>query len=493
MSGAGGAIGLGGSSTISGGAGATGGRPFAGGAPGSGVAARSGGGMGSGGTGAGATNIGGANLQANLGGAGAGGNTSTGGAINVGGSAGTGIATCAVTPAVRTLLTDVEARLALLTGNTAQWWLTHGVDTANGGFYGTLNTQGVAVAPRDKGLIQQTRHLWTFSVYFERRGRLPAAKAAADSAYQFIVSHMRDAGDGEFYFKVDETGTTVVDGKKLLYAEGFAVYALAEYGRIFNVQAAKDYALACFRSMDARAHDATNKGYDQLRDAPGWLAAGVEKETNTHIHLMEAFTALYAATSDAAVGVRLNELIDVVVTKLLQPTNYVAQSFKANWIPTGAPYVSYGHDLETAWLLVDAARVAGRTGEAGLRAASVAMGKHSSDRGFNVTTGAYNYDGVPNSSTVNNTEHIWWVEFESLSGNYWLYRLTCDPIYLSRLESTLKWIEARRDPSGEWYWGNLVNGSIGPHGSNKGDEWKASYHDMRALMYTGDWVQGTLN
>ena len=47
--------------------------------------------------------------------------------------------------------------------------------------------------------------------------------------------------------------------------------------------------------------------------------------------------------------------------------------------------------------------------------------------------------------------------------------LVVDPLYLTRLESTLKWIEARRDPTDEWYWGNLPNGAIGPHGTNKGD------------------------
>jgi mannobiose 2-epimerase len=456
------------------------------------------GGLATGGTATGGSATGGAATGGAATGGLATGGAATGGAatggLATGGAATGGTGACTVTPSVRTLLTDVEGRLTFLTSNTANWWLTHGVDTTYGGFYGTLNAQGNSIAPRDKGLIQEARHLWTFSLYYERRGALPAAKAAADSTYAFIVSHLRDTSDGEFFFKVNETGTTVVDSKKLLYAEGFAVYALAEYGRVFNVQAAKDYALACFRHMDARAHDATYGGYDQRNDPPGWLATGVEKETNTHIHLMEAYTALYEATSDATVGVRLNELIDVVVQHLLQPTNYVAQNFKRDWTPFGSVFVSYGHDLETAWLLMDAARAAGRATEAGVRAAALAMGRHSSERGFDAATGGYFYEGVPNSTTVNNTEHIWWVEFESLSGNYWLYRLTCDPVYLDRLELTLHWVEARRDPTyGEWYWGNLPNGSIGPHGTNKGDEWKASYHNLRALVFAGDWVHGTLN
>jgi cellobiose epimerase len=400
---------------------------------------------------------------------------------------------CVVTPAARTLLTDVQSRLAFLTTDTANWWLTHGIDPTYGGFYGSLDAQGNSVSPRDKGLIQEARHLWAFSMYYERRSATPAVKAAADSTYQFIVSHLRDASDGEFFYKVNETGSSVLDNRKLLYAEGFAVYALAEYGRVFGVQQAKDYALACFLHFDARTHDTVYGGYDQRAD-PGWMSAGAEKETNTQIHLMEAFTELYEATGNATAGARLGEMIDVTIDHLLQPTNYVSKEFKLDWTPWGSTIVSYGHDLETAWLLMDAARAAGRDTEPRIIAAAIAMGAQSSFNGLDAATGGYFYEGVPNTTTVTNTEHVWWVEFESLSGNFRLYRLTCDPTYLTRLETTLDWLEARRDPTGgEWYWGHWPDGSMGPRGTLKGEEWKASYHDLRALVYSGDWISDALN
>jgi len=193
------------------------------------------------------------------------------------------------------------------------------------------------------------------------------------------------------------------------------------------------------------------------------------------------------------VGARVSELVDVTADHMLQPGGYQALEFLLDWTPHGTPTVSYGHDLETAWWLLESARAVGRDSEPKVTNAALTMGRNSSLAGFNATTGAYNYDGTP-GGPVGNTEHVWWVEFESLSGNFWLYRLTCDPAYLDRMETTLHWIEARRDSTyGEWYWGHWPDGSMGPRGTNKGEEWKASYHDLRSLVFNGDWIQSALN
>ena len=233
------------------------------------------------------------------------------------------------------------------------FWTSKGVDREFGGFHGTLDRQGVPKEPTDKGLIQQSRHLWTLSTWYERRDASPTVKALADDTYRFLVDHFLEA-DGEFVFKVSRDGKKVTDPKKLLYAESFAIYALATYGRVFGVQVAKEQALACFRSIDKRAHDAKNLGYDQTHD-PGWLAKGAHKGTNTHIHLLEAFTELVRATGDAAVRERLEELVTVTRTKLFQPEfHYVHKEFLVDWTPHGERQCSYGHDLETVWLLLDA-------------------------------------------------------------------------------------------------------------------------------------------
>lgn len=395
-----------------------------------------------------------------------------------------------IDPALAARLASLSARLTPLAERTFEFWRAHGPDVSFDGFHGTLDRQGNPIAPDDKGLIQQTRHLWTLSTWYERREASAEVAALAGATYAFIEQSFIDATDGAFVFKVSRDGSRVVDAKKQLFAESYAIYALATYGRVFSVAEATLAAQTRFEAIDESRHDSVFGGYDQRGD-PGVGTPGVEKDTNTHLHLMEAFTALYEATGDALVAARLSELVDVVAERLLQPEGYVHADFGLDFTLRGAPRVSYGHDLETAWLLLEAARVLGREGEAGIRAAALAMAQHSAERGADTLRGGYFEAGTPGGA-VNDFDKIWWVQFEALAGLWWAYELSRDPAHLDRLEATLDWIEQSEDvPNGEWFAATNADGS--PAGVDyKGDEWKASYHSVRALVFVQDWITAEL-
>lgn len=392
-------------------------------------------------------------------------------------------------PALVRRLSELSARLTPLASRTAAFWIQRGPDPLFGGFHGTLDRNGNAIAPEEKGLIQQTRHLWTLSTWYERREQSAAVAELAADMYAFIRRSFL-AADGAFVFKVSRDGSRVVDSKKQLFAESYAIYALSTYGRVFGVEEATGLALRRFLSIDASRHDAVFGGYDQSGD-PGFLSAGAEKDTNTHLHLMEAFTALYEATADARVSARLNELVELFAERLLQPAGHVPAEFSRDWTPFGAPRVSYGHDLETAWLLLEAARVLGRSADTSLRSAALVMAAHSAARGFDAATGAYFEAGVPNGA-VNDFDRIWWVQFEALEGLWWAYDVSGEGGYLDRLERTLGWIEESEDlPAGEWFATTNANGTaVGA--DYKGDEWKESYHPVRSLVFLQDWIADEL-
>lgn len=382
-------------------------------------------------------------------------------------------------------LQALSARLAPLGARTSSFWFTRGPDAQFGGFHGTLDRAGNPIAPEDKGLIQQVRHLWTLSLWYERREASTAVRALAASTYAFVRRSFLDTTDGAFVFKVSRDGTRIVDGKKQLFAESFALYALATYGRVFGVAEAVELALARFSSIDRR-HDQSFGGYDQTGD-PGFMSAGAEKDTNTHLHLMEAFTALYEATADARVASRLSELVDLFANTLRQPSGYIPAEYERDWTPFGAASVSYGHDLETSWLMLEAARVLGRQNEASVRSAALAIAEHSARRGFDATLGGYFELGVP-AGAVTDRDKIWWVQFEALSGLWWAYASSRDEVYLERLSATLAWIEAVEDrPRGEWFATTNPDGTASG-ADYKGDEWKESYHPVRALVYLQDWI-----
>ena len=389
-------------------------------------------------------------------------------------------------------LGTLQARLEALAGGLMVFWKAHGPDPKFGGIYGYHDRRGTPREDADKGLIQQSRHLWSFSTWYTRREQSPEIKAVADGIYGFITGHMRDEKDGEFFYGVSRDGTRVVDAKKQLYAESFAIFALSTYAQAFGVTRAGEQALSCFRSIDGRSHDAEHSGYDQTKD-PGWLPPGAQKDTNTHIHLLEAFTALYRQSKDAVVRTRLEELVKVIAARIVQPGNYAHKEFYRDWRVFGEPVVSYGHDLETTWLLLDALDALGTPLEPQVSQVAAALGKHSAELGFDGEKGGYFEEGIPGESPVK-LEKIWWVQAEALPGLWWLYRLSGETTFLERLESTLAWIEtAQVDREfGEWYWGINPDGSIGPRGDHKGEEWKAEYHALRATLFTADWIKDSL-
>ncbi len=384
-------------------------------------------------------------------------------------------------------LNAIQMRLSVLGSEVFDFWKTKGPDRKYGGFYGRLDREGNPGPPTDKGVIQQARHLWAVSTWAGLKNQRTETKPMADSLYQFLTLRFRDQ-DGEFFLKVNDAGDRVIDRSKWMYAQGFAIYGLVEYARVFNVPEAGQIALQCFRSLDKRTHDSRYGGYAAPQDPP-WLPSGATKDTNTIIHLLEPFTTLYHLSSDALVRERLQELVGIFTDKIVQPQGYAHTEFASDWQPIGSPRVSYGHDLETAWLLLEAARAVGRDGDSKVLNAIKAIGTHASQRGFDPQKGGYFEGGVPQGA-ANALEKVWWVQAESLLGLWRLYQLTGETVHIDRLESTLTWIENyQRDKQyGEWYWGILPDGSPGSHGNDKGGEWKASYHNLRALLFGESWI-----
>jgi cellobiose epimerase len=408
----------------------------------------------------------------------------------VDGVADSGGAGAALDPALAARYAELSARLAPLAARTARFWLQHGPDAEFGGFHATLDRQGNPVAPADKGLIQQARQLWMLSTWYERRETTAAVRALAEQVYRFFRRSFLDPVDGGFFYEVSRDGSRVLDGKKQLFAESYAIYALSTYGRVFGDAEASALALGRFGSIDASRHDASNGGYDQRTD-PGTLSPGAAKDTNTHLHLLEGFAALYEATGDARVGARLGELVDLFATRLRQPSGYVHAEFTLSWAPFGTPRVSYGHDLETAWLLLDAARVLGRSGELSLRAAASSIAAHSAGPGFDARSGGF-FESGPSAGAADDFDKVWWVQFEASLGLWWAHELDPQPLYLERLGRTLDWIELTEDlPVGEWFATSNADGSAAG-ADYKSDEWKDGYHSVRALVFLQDWLDARL-
>lgn len=246
--------------------------------------------------------------------------------------------------------------LKSLTSDMSSFWVQHGLDVQWGGFHGTLDRTGGATQPYDKGLVQQARHMWTFSTLYMKGWRDKHVRQAADSAYNFLTQHMLDPSDGVYYWSVSRNGSRISDPSKNLYGNWFVIYGLAQYAKAFGSSAAQQHGLAAFRSVDRKFHDNVTKGYDETKSAPVFDSILLKNSTkrsktfNFMLHAIEALGNLYKRTEDDAVKGRLMECLGIFMNKMILGSDIYA-NYDLSWKPVGDDFISYGHNLEAAWLL----------------------------------------------------------------------------------------------------------------------------------------------
>ena len=82
------------------------------------------------------------------------------------------------TETIRARLSRARERVEALLEAAMDFWLRHGFDESSGGFYGELNRFGEPAPNSVRGLVQQTRHLFSFSAYYRLRPDLPVERKA---------------------------------------------------------------------------------------------------------------------------------------------------------------------------------------------------------------------------------------------------------------------------------------------------------------------------
>ena len=370
--------------------------------------------------------------------------------------------------------------------NILKFWIDHAVDRRYDGMVGWLSREGQPILPGTKSLVQQARIVWTFAAAY-RKYPEPMYKEVATHTLKFLRLNMFDKKNGGFYWLATREGR-VVNDKKHLYGQSFAIYALAEYARAFGDDGARKEALNLFNLIDRKAHDDGNGGYREAFSV-NWqrlnndttVGSGDDKSMNTHLHLLESFMALYEITGSEIVRERIEELIKIFTDKIVDAKNgYARSKFSDDWKPLNTNTRSYGHDIELSWLLTEAVRVLGRRQDPKIQKVALLLVDNTLRFGFDQKQGGEFYDGPPRGSATNRRK-IWWVQAEVLVGLLNAYQLTKNPLYYERFEQQAQFVfnHFTDHKYGEWHNTIEVDGRII---GDKANEWKAPYHAGRACL-----------
>jgi cellobiose epimerase len=376
--------------------------------------------------------------------------------------------------------------------NILPFWLNKSIDRINGGYTINFGPRGEANGPGVKMIVSQARTVWLFARAARAGYCGKECLDAAEHGYRFLRGKMWDERNGGFYWEVDATGNKKQRTGKHLYGQSFALYAVSEYALATRRKDLLDFAVKFFNLLEAKAHDAKFGGYHEFFDA-GWGEAKDEspylggnpglKLMNTHLHLLEALTTFYRASKLPLARERLIELINIQSNAVVRKSlGACTDKYERDWTPRlegEFARVSYGHDLENIWLLIDACDAAGISNYPLLDLYRTLF-DYSMKFGYDTREGGFFDSGWFNQPADRLTK-VWWVEAEAIVSALYMFRLTREPKYLAVFEKTYQFIEKYQTDweNGEWH------ANINPNGQPQGDKaqpWKAGYHNGRAMI-----------
>lgn len=358
-------------------------------------------------------------------------------------------------------------------------------DDVNGGFYGYKDFDLNIDRKSEKGCILNSRILWFFSNAYLTLKDEDLLKYA-DHAYDFMVKNCFDDVNGGIYWSLNYDGTPC-DTTKHTYNQAFAIYALSTYFDATGKEEAINHAYELYDIIE-------NKMTDEL----GYLEAftidfkpesneklsenGVmaEKTMNTLLHVFEAYTECVRVTAHQGMKERLYFMLDVIDKKIYNRQLNRQEVFFDREYNSLIDLHSYGHDIETAWL-VD-------------RCLDVLDDKEMTER-ISVITRALTekiYDRAYVSHSllnecekgVDNTTRIWWVQAEAVVGFYNGYARTGIEKYRDAALDIFDYIEDKlvdKREGSEWFWCLDENGEPSTRQPIV-EPWKCPYHNGRMCM-----------
>ena len=356
-------------------------------------------------------------------------------------------------------------------------------DDEFGGYYGYMDYNLKLDKKAVKGCILNSRITWFFAnayTLLKDESLLEEAK----HGFAFMKEHCMDKENGGIFWSMKYDGTPE-DTTKHTYNQAFSIYALSSYYEATHDEEALVMAKELFHIIETKCTDeigykeAFDKEFHEVEnDKLSENGVIAEKTMNTLLHVFEAYTELYRVAKLPEVKERLEWIMDTFADKVYNPKLHRQEVFFDRNMNTILDLHSYGHDIETAWLMDRGVEVLGE------KKYEEKMTPITKDLTAEIYKVAFDGHSLANECEkgVVNVHRIWWVQAETVIGflNGWQK----DPSkteYLEAAKSEWQFIKDHvmdKRQGSEWFW--EVDPSGKPYeGRPIVEPWKCPYHNGR--------------
>lgn len=368
-----------------------------------------------------------------------------------------------------------------LTKDIIPFW--HGLkDEEYGGFYGYMGYDLTLDKRAVKGCILNSRILWFFSnayLVLKKDGLLEDA----GHAFRFLKEYCVDRENGGVFWSLTFDGKPE-DTTKHTYNQAFAIYALSSYYDASGDEEALKMAFELYEIIESRCKDeygyleAFNVRFEpEDNDKLSENGVMAEKTMNTLLHVFEAYTELYRVTREEKVADKIRYMMDLIADKVYNKEAGRQEVFFDRTWNTLIDLYSYGHDIETAWLVDRGLEVLGD------KAYTEKLSPITKTITENIYRRAYIDHSLVNEAEggMVDTTRVWWVQAEAVVGFLNGYQKAPEHReYLEAAEDIWRYIRTymvdKRSGS-EWFWS--VDKDRNPIEKPIVEPWKCPYHNGR--------------
>ena len=384
-------------------------------------------------------------------------------------------------------LQQLQSELKTELDNILEYWSKHTIDHKNDGFIGQIDSNEHKNFDTEKGSVLNARILWSFSAAYSITNE-QKHKFLAKEAFEYIINNFYDSKFGGVFWSINPDKTPK-DSKNQIYALAFMIYGMTEYYAISNDESALKCSIALYKKIQEYSYDPINKGYfeaftrdwrpiDDLRLSD--KDANEKKTMNTHLHIVEAYANLYKVWKNETLKEDIIAILKTIEQHFInEETGHLRLFFNENWVEK-PDVISYGHDIEAAWLLQQCAEISEDTNLIERYKKYAIQLTDATIEGIDDDGGLW-YELNPKNNQLIKEKH-WWPQAELMIGFFNSYELTGDQSYLDIVLKNWGFIKKQiiDNQNGEWHWGVYEDYSLIK--KDKAGFWKCPYHNSRACI-----------